>query len=1215
MAVRFAIGRAGSGKTHRCLEAIRGHLRADPIAGPDLILFIPEQAAVQAERTLLGVDDIAGASRYHTLSFRRLQQVVLAETGLADREVVGQIGRQMILQYLLIRNRKKLQVLEKVADRPGTAAKVAAGLVEFMQQGILASHLQQTADQVESAPSAARSLVSVTLSPGHLVTPSSVSPALLAGKLRDLSLLYEEYLQWLSQHEQADPAALLAETAERLDALEWLRGSRVWVDGFASFSAQQRYMLTKLSQAASHVEIALLMDPQALQRSQPPEPHDLFYRTWQTYQQLKQTFEQAGVAIEEPVLLTPPAPPRFHDKPVLAHIEAQIFATSQALKPPKSGKETEFDMIAAPSRLAEVEAVARKIVDLTRVAPRGEAIRYRQIGVIVRDLEPYHDLFQTVFAAHGIPCFIDRRRGVSHHPLVELVRALLRLLIDQWPIDAVASLLKTDLTPIPQDRTDLVENYLLAHGIVGWENWCKGPWKYLRRMVGADEDASEANPLEKQALAKVNYARGVICDLLRDWANPADSHRQTGRDWADRLYKTLERLKVPQRLARWQKLAGMAGDTAGRELGQQHVRVWSLLVQLLDDLVAGLGDEPLDADQFQATIEAGLEAFSLPLIPPVVDQVVIGSVERSRQPEIVAAFVLGFNEGLFPHRASQDVLLSDHERQRITQLSANLELPTGRQRLFDERMLVYIALTRASRYVWLSYAVADESGKTLAPSPYLRAIQMLLPDPEPRKLADPLAELQVADVGTTWQAATGIVLAGRALALGDGKPRDGDWRTGWTGLWHWMREQMELGEKVRRVASACDYDNTCAVRPDQAPLLMGNTLTCSVSQLQEYAACPYRYFAHYGLRLKERPEFELAAVELGSFYHRILYKLASGIRQRGQSLRTVPLELLNQMVHQATDQELAAVVEELALPGGREQYLLERAKADIGAALRGHVSLWRQSQFEPALLEAAFGMKDGLPALQIDTPKGRQAVLRGKIDRIDIAEVGGQRVLTVIDYKRSGRYRFRLDSALAGLQVQLIAYMKAAAQTSATGKLGGGAAIPGGMYYFNILPDWQKVQPGELLAPPTTDTETRRQEEGEPPQGTASSKQWKLKGFTNMDWLETFGDRGDGGSRLPVEMRLTTKGEPYANVAAGNTADFQKVIDGVWRELGKVVDDILDGQFEIKPYKMGQDIACTHCVYNDLCRFAPEFNRFRMIERCGTKQLLGRLGTDDKVTG
>ncbi len=317
---------------------------------------------------------------------------------------------------------------------------------------------------------------------------------------------------------------------------------------------------------------------------------------------------------------------------------------------------------------------------------------------------------------------------MSHHPLVELVRALLRLIAEDWPIDAVASLLKTGLVPVPRDRADLFENYLLAHGIEGWDTWsAKGDWQYLRRLVGADEDAAPPSSREEQMLARVNRVRRVILELLSRSQEAEDRRQETegrrqkaedrrqktegrrqksadgrqetedgrqpptplglpagsallgGLQWAEWLFDAIERLKVPRRILRWQKAAELRAGAAGLEEAQQHKLVWNLLTQLLDDLVGGLGDEPMTVQQFQATIEAGLEAFSLPLIPPVVDQVVVGSVDRSRQPDITAAFVLGFNEGLFPHRPVADVLLGDQDRDVLQQIDETCDLMTSRQ--------------------------------------------------------------------------------------------------------------------------------------------------------------------------------------------------------------------------------------------------------------------------------------------------------------------------------------------------------------------------------------------------------------------------------------------------------------------------------------------------------------------------------------------------------
>jgi ATP-dependent helicase/nuclease subunit B len=1302
VAVRFLFGRAGSGKTHYCLHAVREHLRKNPIDGPALILFIPEQATVQTERMLLSDKDLVGASRYHTMSFRRLQQIVLADTGFANRELVGPVGRQMIVQYLLTRSRQQLQVLGKVADRPGTAAKVAASIVEWMEEGILAPHVASLAGQV-------RELGRAGVRGSHA---DKVPRDLLAGKLDDLGLIYQEYLKWLAEGRQADPAALLAEMADRLERCQWLCGAHVWVDGFASFSAQQRYALARLAQVAGQVEIALLMDPDVIAGDQPVEPYDLFYRTWQTCRQLREAMVEANVDIDEPVVLRASPPARFRERPVLGRIESRLFAAAGPADSPESGAkvDSEIEIVAAPGRLAEVEAVARKIVDLTRVAPPSKALRYRQIAVLVRDLEPYHDYFQTVFAAHGIPLFIDRRRSVSHHPLVELVRALLRLMVDDWPIDAVAAMLKTSLVPVPRNRADLVENYLLAHGITGWENWCGGQWGYLRRFVGADEDPADPSPQEQQTLRKVNHARRVLYQLLRAWAGPGttdnvspagataqgpgprpdspahpDSLRYapstssgqavagttaasgqprsrlaTGRQWAELLYTTLEQLKVPRRLMRWQKLAAIHGGPAGLEQGQQHKQVWGLLTQLLDDLVAGLGEEPMEAAQFQATIEAGLEAFSLPLIPPVVDQVVVGSVDRSRQPDITAAFVVGFNEGLFPHRAGQDVLLCDHERDLLSQLDGSGGLMTGKQRLFDERLLAYIGLTRASRYVWVSYAAADQSGRTLEPSPYLRALKAVLPGAAVRHLHDPLMSLHVDQVGTIWQAATGVVLAGRTavasgqwpVVSGDNYDNNGPAEAGtpnvgcaphtnsapnedtaqakactpnksppkggatnkdtaraearrpnadgWAALGQWMMANLTLAQKVRRVVSACDYTNGCAVRPEQAKQLFGEQLHCSVSQLQEYAVCPYRYFAHYGLQLKERPEFELAAVELGSFYHRILYKLALNVRQRGHSLRTVPYETLNSLVNETTDEELREVVKELALTDGREAYLLERAKVDIGSALRGHLALWKNSLFDPFALEAGFGTKDGWQGLEIRTPKGRCAVLRGKIDRIDAASIGQTNLLAVIDYKRSSRYKLRLDDALAGLQVQLIVYMKAAMQAAGKDRPGGGEAVPGGMYYFNLLPTWEKVAPGDLIDP------ARGQD----------LKQWQLAGLTNKECLPAFRQDHADGQQWPINVYESSPGKIHGSAPAVDSAEFRTVIEQVWRSLGETVDGILDGDFAVQPYKAGREMPCPYCLFDTVCRFGPEFNHYRTIVRRGSvKRTLETLGPwQDKAT-
>src|SRR5690606_10043788 len=113
------------------------------------------------------------------------------------------------------------------------------------------------------------------------------------------------------------------------------------------------------------------------------------------------------------------------------------------------------------------------------------------------------------------------------------------------------------------------------------------------------------------------------------------------------------------------------------------------------------------------------------LIPPAIDQVLIGSAERSRQPDIRAAFVLGASDGAFPPPPPEDVVFNDDERERLRNV---IQLaPTSRTRLFHEQYLTYICLTRASEYLWVSYPAADSRGKARSPSPVFIRLQEMFP--------------------------------------------------------------------------------------------------------------------------------------------------------------------------------------------------------------------------------------------------------------------------------------------------------------------------------------------------------------------------------------------------------------------------------------------------------------------------------------------------------
>ena len=482
MSVRFVVGRAGSGKTWRCLEAIRERLRGDPAEGHRLLLLVPEQATFQMERALIETPDIAGFIRCEVLSFNRLAYRILAETGADPRrgdETIGKMGRMMAMRRLIRRAKGELQIFDRVADRPGLVKQVSTAVEELMRERIDPQVLAELAER------------------------RSFEDPLGAARVADLGLLYQSYLDYL-EGDRLDPAQYLALAARRLASCAWSRDSEVWVDGFAGFTAQELDLLIELARVANKVEIALLMDPTASTVEAdklPPLSFSLFARTERTLVRLRNQLLAAGIPVEAPDRLTGHGGSRFQ-VPELAQLESHLFGSapspSSAVASPAAVRVLEL-----PSRRLEVEAAVAEIQRLTRESR--PPMRHRDIAVIVRDMEPYHDLLSAALKAHGIPYFIDRRQPTTHHPLIEMVRGMLAIATDDCRLESVRLTLKTGLLPVSADDADLLENYLLAHGIAGRSKWNE-PWTFTRifRHKGESNQLSDS---QKGVLDRVNRIR------------------------------------------------------------------------------------------------------------------------------------------------------------------------------------------------------------------------------------------------------------------------------------------------------------------------------------------------------------------------------------------------------------------------------------------------------------------------------------------------------------------------------------------------------------------------------------------------------------------------------------------------------------------------------------------------------------------------------------
>ncbi len=763
MAVRFVIGRAGSGKTAHFLRQTIDACRRDPLGEP-IIWLVPRQATFLIERELC-CGELGGFFRVQVVSLELLCRQVLAEVGPNTPEV-SPLGRQMILFRLLRQHQDQLRFFQSVAGKPGLAAELSGTLDELNRCEVNATLIRKNLPDITEAS--------------------------LRDKLSDLALIQTAYAAYLG-NQRIDPDGRTRAAMEAFGRSALLRQATVFVDGFLKFSMTERRIITRLAQVCRGMEISLTMDPAAAgigNIHHVPDDLCLTHRAETEFRKFSFALSEMAVKVEKPVLLT----------------ETKRFKAA-ALKRIEqwnaSGPETGgLEMIEAADKRGEVEAIALRIRDLIAAG-----WRWRDIAVLARQVSEYQDLIDAIFHEHNIPFFVDGRRSAGHHPLIQLVRAILDAAADPWGEEPMLTIIKSGLCGLSIDESAELENQLLSQDIRG-KDW---------------------------PTSKIPLAQRVAIPLIHFITD--NNIDRPMRQWATDLQAILEAFGTRQALAKWIEIAPV-------EQAEEHRQVWEEFSACLDQLVELLGDHPAAFEDFASLLHAALEKLDLAIAPPTVDQVLVGQADRTRTPNVRVGVVLGLNNGQFPMRATEAGVFSDWDRRKLTGL---VELESdARRAALDEEFIGYFAFTRASEKLIVTRAVADESGKAIGPGSLWQKLRQLLPQVQVQSAA-PRNHSSATDIATPRQFITRLMHWARQpaddLVLAE--------------LYEWLAHRPESDPvKIasRRALPALVYNNEARLSPELAKRLFPLPLHVDAYQLESFAACAFQHFVRFGLKLSARAE-------------------------------------------------------------------------------------------------------------------------------------------------------------------------------------------------------------------------------------------------------------------------------------------------------------------------------------------------------------------------
>ncbi|MDO4165959.1 MAG: helicase-exonuclease AddAB subunit AddB [Eubacteriales bacterium] len=1129
MALQFIFGGAGRGKTWY----IEHRVTKEAIQHPQKQYFVvvPEQFTMQTQKNLVTLSERKGLLNIEVQSFLRLAFRIFGETGAGNIPVMDDMGKTMILKKVLLNEQKQLEYFGDHVHKKGYIAEIKSFLSELMQYGVTEERLDDMLDTAAAHP-------------------------VLQRKLQDMKVAYDAFLKYIKDH-YITSEEVLTVFAGVVGESSLLRGAEIYLDGFTGFTPLQYRLIRELLRVCDHMYVTVTLDTrEAIWHV--GEKYKLFYMSRKTIYQLRKIAQEEHIEVKKEIWTGKDRQKtRFREEPSLEILEQQLFRYPIE---PSSGQPEGISIHVLRQPDQEVAFLTMELMKLRQQ----EDFHYRDIAVVTGDLSIYGILVKEEFERCGIPCFVDQKKSILTNPYVDMLCAVLNILRKDFDYASIMQYVKSDYSGIDTDHANLLDNFLLASGIRGHKRW-QEEWDsdYIYRRKQTEVAAETANV--------INQVRIDVWDKLGVLYGQIARGRHSVQEYVEALCDFMEEqehyVQLQGKVERFQE----KGD---REAAREYEQIYEIVIGVLDRLVELMGTETMLLREFQEIFNTGLEEARIGLIPPGIDQVVVGDLNRTRLTGVRYLFFLGLNDGNIPQTKGSGGILSEAERNFLTEAEYELA-PTSREQIYTEQFYLYLGLTKPSRHLYLTYSETGNDGSARRPAYLIDRVCKIFPDLELQyeEQNRDYAHLLANDLGERY-----LIQGLRQGSLGD---------RAWQEIYRQYYRDKDQRKQLERLLEAAYYvEPESRITREAATALYQEIITGSTSQFERYSSCPFAYFMQYGLKLEERQEHQVELFDVGNIVHEALERYTRELLKRQVGWQ----DLAEEERHVLANQCLNATVEEykngLLYDTERDTYLVMRLRRILQRSIWAITEQMKLGDFHTVESELSFRMD------------GEAQQIIGRVDRIDTLETEDATYVKVVDYK-TGAKELSLSDLYYGLQMQLVIYLKAAVDRRVNRQKK--MVIPAGVLYYHID---DPILTGKMAA------EERDQQ---------ILKELRMKGLVNendpvLPALDHNFQNENGGlaaSRQSIVAPFATKqdGSLKATSATLTTEEFQAIIDYTEQKLQQIGADIQAGNTCVHPYQRmdsARSTPCAFCTYHGICRFDPKIagNRYNKLRNMTRDEVL-----------
>lgn len=1164
MALNLVTGPSGSGKTHSLFSyALK---QAEEHIDYNYLIVVPEQYTLSTQKELVRMSKNKGILNVDVLSFARLSYRLFEEIGFSGASgiVMDDMGKNLILRHLANENREKLSYFAGKINKLSYITELKSVISEFKQYRISSEDIEK---MIESAEKEGKNN--------------------LSKKLLDVKTLYQLFNEYISD-KYTTSEEILELAAREAYKSEKLKKSVVIFDGFTGFTPVQYMLIESLLLITQDIYVSLISDERdgLLYNRE----YELFYLSYETKNKLSKLAENNNICIKNTLSLNEDIPYRYDaNKKRLIHLEKNLFREykktfesenniSNGQNKPTKVVNDEIRIISALNPIEEVKNVAVTIKKYVEE----NGYRYRDIAIALGDMQTYTPVIISEFKKYGIPVFTDKKNPVLLNPFTEYVRSLIEIVTSDWRYEAVFRFLRTGLNDYKTDDIDSLENFVLKNGVKGFDQWnCDWTKKYIR-------DSKKMSQYEIDYINNIENLRKYIIDEIsivnklqtNDDNNSKKIQTKSVNELNADLYGIFDILDIQNRLYRLAENIKITDDIFASERANEFGRVFKQTIELMEKMRDLLGDEKITIEEYGDLLDAGFDEIRIGIIPPVTDYIQIGDITRSRFENIHALFIVGANEGVIPQNGNGGGIISDIEKEFIISYTPDIELsPSSRMKTYTNQLYLYMLMTKPDRNLVLSYSRLNMASESMKPSYIIGVLENLFPDLLiERNLFE--KEDYIYNEETAMEYLSSSILSSELADIFLSYFADKE------------KYKDRIGKIIASYLNEGVLSKSDSISKAVANVLYTSSLKSSVTRLERFAECAYKYFLEYGVQLKDRELFDFDVKDMGNLFHKALENYSELVTKNGTDWTDLDEKQRAGFVDTAIENALESGEYTAVYSNFRKKYVITRVKRILDRSVSVLTDHLRVGKLKPIDAEIEFSSTTNLKAFNFMLSETERMHLTGKIDRIDTYEDGEHVYIKIIDYK-SGNKSFDLLEVYKGLSLQLVVYLNAAKEmiSAKTEK----EVVPAGILYYHI-------------DDPIVESENNDSDE------EIANKIYaklKMKGLVNEseDVYKLIDGEFEKKSDI-IPIQINKNGSLGSYSSAVSTEEFNVISSFVEKKLCDIGKEILSGKIEAKPNSVRgiDDSKCKYCSYVTVCKY-----RFSEVENDDNSTFEKTIDSDEVI--